>query len=96
MLCERCHKREATMHVVCVVNNKQIDKWLCAQCARELAPDNVIDVTSDSMKEFLECDVAEICATLNLSQSDYWQCMSRARKRLQICLNTRWFEKETT
>lgn len=54
MLCERCHKREATMHVVCVVNNKQIDKWLCAQCARELAPDNVIDVTSDSMKEFLE------------------------------------------
>ena len=54
MLCERCHKREATMHVVCVVNNKQIDKWLCAQCAQELAPDNVIDVNSDSMKEFLE------------------------------------------
>ena len=49
-----------------------------------------------SMKEFLECDVSEICATLNLSQSDYWQCMSRARKRLQICLNTRWFEKEMT
>lgn len=47
-----------------------------------------------SMKEFLECDVAEICATLKLSQSDYWQCMSRARKRLQICLNTRWFERE--
>ena len=47
-----------------------------------------------SMKEFLECDVAEICSTLKLSQSDYWQCMSRARKRLQICLNTRWFEKE--
>ena len=54
MLCERCHKREATMHVVCVVNNKQIDKWLCAQCAQELAPDNVIDVNSDSMKAFLE------------------------------------------
>ena len=30
-----------------------------------------------SMKEFLECDVAEICSTLKLSQSDYWQCMSR-------------------
>ena len=45
-----------------------------------------------SMKEFLECDADEICSTLNLSKSDYWQCMSRARKQLQLCLNQNWFE----
>lgn len=49
-----------------------------------------------SMKEFLECETSEICTTLNLSKTDYWQCMSRARKKLQMCLDTRWFQKEVT
>ena len=44
-----------------------------------------------SMKELLECDSAEICNTLGLSKTDYWQCMSRARKQLQLCLNQQWF-----
>jgi ATP-dependent Clp protease ATP-binding subunit ClpC len=54
MLCERCGKREATMHVVCVIQNKQIDKWLCAQCAQEIAPDSAIDFNSKGMKDFLD------------------------------------------
>ena len=29
MLCQKCGKKEAVVHVVCMVNNKQIDKWLC-------------------------------------------------------------------
>ncbi len=45
-----------------------------------------------SMKELLECDTAEICATLGLSQADYWQCMSRARKQIQLCLTQNWFD----
>lgn len=45
-----------------------------------------------SMKEFLECDAEEICSTLGLSKADYWQCMSRARKQLQLCLNQSGFE----
>lgn len=44
-----------------------------------------------SMKELLECDSAEVCDILGLSKTDYWQCMSRARKQLQICLNQKWF-----
>ena len=28
MLCQKCGKKEAAVHVVCMVNNKQIDKWL--------------------------------------------------------------------
>lgn len=48
-----------------------------------------------SMKALLDCETDEICATLGLSQADYWQCMSRARKQLQLCLNQRWFEGAT-
>lgn len=44
-----------------------------------------------SMKEFLDCEAREICEVLGLTQADYWQCMSRARKQLQLCLNERGF-----
>lgn len=44
-----------------------------------------------SMKEFLDSEAEEICNTLNISKSDYWQCLSRARKQIQLCLNERWF-----
>lgn len=45
-----------------------------------------------SMKAFLECEADEICDTLGLSKADYWQCMSRARKQIQLCLTQNWFE----
>lgn len=45
-----------------------------------------------SMKEFLECEAEEICETLGLTKTDYWQCLSRARKQIQLCLNQKWFE----
>jgi RNA polymerase sigma-70 factor (ECF subfamily) len=49
-----------------------------------------------SMKEFLDCEPEEICATLSLSKADYWQCMSRARKQIQLCLNESWFGGATS
>lgn len=45
-----------------------------------------------SMKELLECEPDEICATLAISREDYWQCMSRARKQIQLCLGQKWFD----
>ncbi len=48
-----------------------------------------------SMKELLECEADEVCATLGLSKADYWQCMSRARKQIQLCLHQNWFEGMT-
>ena len=44
-----------------------------------------------SMKELLDCDADEICATLAITRADYWQCMSRARKQLQLCQGQNWF-----
>ena len=45
-----------------------------------------------SMKELLDRSQEEICETLGISKTDYWQCMSRARKQIQLCLNQSWFE----
>lgn len=45
-----------------------------------------------SMKEFLDCEAEEICTTLGMTKTDYWQCMSRARKQIQLCLTQNWFE----
>ncbi|MBO5993861.1 MAG: hypothetical protein J6P76_07045, partial [Acidaminococcaceae bacterium] len=42
MLCERCGKREATVNVVCVVNNKRVSKWLCETCAKEFAAEGFL------------------------------------------------------
>ncbi len=43
------------------------------------------------LKVLLEFDAEEVCTPLGLSKTDYWQCLSRARKQLQLCLNQRWF-----
>lgn len=46
-----------------------------------------------SMKTFLEFDAEEVCAVLQMSKADYWQCLSRARKQLQFCLDQGWFQE---
>ncbi|MBE3583781.1 MAG: UvrB/UvrC motif-containing protein [Limnochordaceae bacterium] len=35
MLCEECHQRPATVHVVRQVNQVREEKWLCEECARQ-------------------------------------------------------------
>lgn len=49
-----------------------------------------------SMKELLDCDTGEVCTVLGLTQADYWQCMSRARKQIQLCLDQHWFAGDRT
>lgn len=54
MLCQKCGLKEAVVHVVCVVNEKQIDKWLCSDCVAELAPSNFLSGTVFNAKDFLD------------------------------------------
>lgn len=56
MLCEVCHKKQAVMHVVCLVGNKQIDKWLCADCAKDYIPFGGGDMplTPEAAQSFFE------------------------------------------
>ncbi len=48
-----------------------------------------------SMKHFLDCPTDEILHTLSITKDDYWQTMSRAKKRIMYCLNQRWYEGES-
>ena len=41
MLCDICKKREASMHMVAIVNGKKVDKWLCSECAKDYLPGGV-------------------------------------------------------
>ncbi len=45
-----------------------------------------------SLRAFLEFEADEVCSLLNVTKTDYWQCLSRARKQLQLCLDQRWFK----
>lgn len=47
-----------------------------------------------SLKELLGWSPQEIRGCLQLSEAAYWQCMSRARKQIQLCLDERWFAGE--
>ena len=38
MLCENCHKKQAVAHMVTIVNNQTLDKWLCEDCVSDFLP----------------------------------------------------------
>lgn len=33
MLCENCHKKQAVVHVMCLIGDRQVNTWLCEDCA---------------------------------------------------------------
>lgn len=43
------------MHMVCLVGDKQIDKWLCGDCAKDYLPMGMGDMplTPEGAKRFL-------------------------------------------
>lgn len=43
------------------------------------------------MKEVDDTDCAEICKTLDISESNLWVMLHRARMHLRRCLEVRWF-----
>jgi RNA polymerase sigma-70 factor (TIGR02943 family) len=45
------------------------------------------------MREWLELETGEICKELNITATNAWVLLHRARLRLQVCLQERWFGK---
>ena len=43
------------------------------------------------MREWLELDTPEICKELGITTTNAWVLLHRARLRLQMCLQERWF-----
>ncbi len=44
-----------------------------------------------TLREFLGFEAAEICAQLEISESNCWVILHRARSRLRLCLEKEWF-----
>jgi DNA-directed RNA polymerase specialized sigma24 family protein len=59
-------------------------------CSNKL-PKNVETVFT--MREIDGIESREICAMLNISESNLWVMLHRARMALRRCLETNWFEK---
>lgn len=59
-------------------------------CSSKL-PKNVATVFT--LREVDGVDSREICATLNISESNLWVMLHRARMALRRCLETNWFGK---
>lgn len=59
-------------------------------CSGKL-PNNVAAVFT--LREVDGVDSKEICATLNISESNLWVMLHRARMALRRCLETNWFGK---
>jgi RNA polymerase sigma-70 factor, ECF subfamily len=59
-------------------------------CSRRL-PKNVATVFT--LREVDGVDSKEICAALNISESNLWVMLHRARMALRRCLETNWFGK---
>jgi RNA polymerase sigma-70 factor (TIGR02943 family) len=47
------------------------------------------------MREWLELETAEICKELQITPTNAWVLLHRARLRLQSCLQERWFGQRT-
>jgi len=48
------------------------------------------------MREWLELDSGEICKELGITATNLWVLLHRARLRLQMCLQERWFGQRAT
>lgn len=44
-----------------------------------------------AMREFLGLEVDEICKEINITSSNCWVILHRARMLLRVCLQQRWF-----
>lgn len=53
MLCEKCKKRMATVHVIKIINNQQETKYLCEVCANEQGELNIFNPTPFSVQNLL-------------------------------------------
>lgn len=45
------------------------------------------------MREWLELETSEICKELNITATNLWVLLHRARLRLQVCMQEKWFSQ---
>ena len=51
MLCDHCHKNEATIHMTNIVNNQKTEQHLCGTCATQLQQEGKLSPYSSFMND---------------------------------------------
>jgi RNA polymerase sigma-70 factor (ECF subfamily) len=62
------------------------------KCLSGLSPNHANAFT---LREIEGADTGEICKVLNVSETNLWVILHRARMQLRRCLETRWFDRTT-
>jgi len=69
MLCQRCKKKQATVHLTTVVDNQMQEKHLCEQCAAQLGETVSYELSLDQiLKKFIVSAGAEDMSHLTCPQ----------------------------
>ncbi len=83
MLCQDCGKREATVHLTQVINNKKVVLNLCQECAEKRGFRNPLEGVPFPLAEFLASMLTQVqmqktdkgtevvCSTCGMSFSDF-------------------------
>ena len=62
------------------------------KCLAALSPNHANAFT---LREIEGADTGEICKVLNVSETNLWVILHRARMQLRQCLESRWFNRKT-
>ena len=62
------------------------------ECLSGLSPNHANAFT---LREIEGADTGEICKVLNVTETNLWVILHRARMQLRRCLETRWFNRRT-
>jgi RNA polymerase sigma-70 factor (ECF subfamily) len=62
------------------------------ECLSGLPPNHANAFT---LREIEGADTGEICKVLNVTETNLWVILHRARMQLRRCLETHWFDKST-
>jgi len=57
MLCEKCHKREAIVHITGVIDGQAKTQNLCAPCSEEISKDSPKDIRTSGWTSYGPGDV---------------------------------------
>jgi RNA polymerase sigma-70 factor (TIGR02943 family) len=68
--------------------------WKVLQLCMERLPERTAQAFT--MREVLELEPEEICKELAISSTNYWVILHRARMALRLCLDDKWFNRETS
>ena len=56
IMCEKCGKKPARVHVVALMGENKVDQWLCEDCAKDFMPfaGGELPLTPELAKSFFE------------------------------------------